>query len=365
MPLSWIALNSVKGLGPVRIKGLLQKYGTPEEVFKKSVSEIIRDGVIPEICAAQLSNPELFRNAEKQLLFAQKTGVTVITLSSTDYPSYLREIFAPPPVLYIKGNRTVFSGHAVAVVGTRLPTAYGKKAAVSITKELVQHKISIISGLARGIDSIAHETCILNSGSTVAVLGCGIDRIYPPENRGLAEKIIENGALVSEFPLGTQPESFNFPRRNRIISGLSAAVLVIEAGEKSGSLITAHYALQQGRDVFAVPGPITSAQSTGTFNLLREGASPARSGHEIAESLKVVTHPLVNFTSCPAPQLPLSLLCDAEREIFAQISSVPLRIDELAEKCGKSPGELFCNLLNLELKGLVQQISGQQFIRTE
>lgn len=365
MPLSWIALNSVRGLGPVRIKNLLNRYGTPEKVFEKSKSEITRDGVIPEMCIAHLYDPDLFKNAERQLQWAEKIGISVITLNDSQYPLYLKEIFAPPPVLYIKGKTSVFSRHAVAVVGTRTPTSYGKNAAVSITRDLVQQKITVVSGLARGIDSAAHETCIKNGGSTVAVLGCGIDKTYPPENRVLAEKIIESGALVSEFPLGTAPEPYNFPRRNRIISGLSAAVLVVEAGEKSGSLITAHYALQQGKDIFAVPGPITSPMSAGTFNLLKEGASPARSGFEIAECLKVITHPIVNFTSCPAPRLPAGLLSDAEREVYEQISSTPVRIDELAGDESRSPGELPGILLNLELKGLIRQCSGQQFVRTD
>ena len=365
MPLQWIALNSVKGLGPVRIKKLLEKYETPGEVFRQDPSRLVQEGFIPQVCAAQLSDAGLFREAQRQLELAARSDISIMTLNDSDYPPYLNEIYAPPPVLYIKGNRSVFKKHAISVVGTRHPTSYGKQAAVSITTGLVEHNLAIVSGLALGIDTIAHETTIKNNGFTVAVLGSGIDKIYPRDNQVLAEKISQKGILVSEFPLGTAPEAFNFPRRNRIISGLSAAVLVVEAPERSGSLITAHYALQQGRDIFAVPGPITSPLSAGTFNLLKDGAIPARSGKEIAECLNVVTHSLINVASCPAPVLPLVLLSDSEKQILEQLSDIPVRIDDIAEKYSGSIGEVLGILLNLELKGLIHQISGQQFVKIE
>lgn len=364
MPLNWIALNSIKGIGPVRIKKLLEKYGSPEAVFRESPSTIAKEGIIPESCISEFNNPALFKEAEEQIKLAQKIDARIITLADKNYPVYLKEIFAPPPVLYVKGNPSSFTNHAVAVVGTRTPTPYGKSVAASITRELVGCNLTIVSGLALGIDSAAHEACLENGGFTIAVLGCGVDRIYPSVNKTLAEKICSSGALVSEFPLGIPPESFNFPRRNRIISGLSAGVIVVEAGLKSGSLITANYALQQGREVFAVPGPITSTYSIGTFNLIKDGATPARSGKEIAESLKVITSPqIVNFTSCPSPTPPLYLLSQSEIDIFELISSTPVRLDDIAEKSKLSSGELYSILLNLELRGLIYQTGGMQYIR--
>jgi DNA processing protein len=301
--------------------------------------------------------------AETQLESASKYGVSVVTLSDKDYPQYLREIFAPPPLLYVKGCREVLKRHAVSVVGTRNPTSYGKNSATTITRELVEHNLVIVSGLARGIDTFAHECCIQSQGVTIAVLGSGLDTIYPPVNRDLASKICEKGVLISEFPMGTPPEAFNFPRRNRIISGLSAAVIVVEAGLRSGSLITAQFALQQGRDIFAVPGPITSLMSVGTFNLIREGAVPARSGHEIAESLKVILSPVVQCAFTALPVFNPGLLLESEWKIFQQLSDVPVRIDDLSVMLGIEIADLYPVLLNLEIKGLIHQGSGQSFTK--
>lgn len=365
MSLAWIALNSVNGLGPVRFKKLLEFYGSPEEVFKTTPEKLLREGIIPEVCIKQLFRTELMDDAEKQLVFASENSVEVMTLADNDYPKYLKEIYAPPPLFFFKGKRSVFKEQAIGIVGTRNPTTYGKSATASITKGLVENKLTVVSGLARGIDTVAHETCVNLNGSTIAVLGSGIDIIYPKQNEKLAEKICEKGALVSEFPMKTSPESFNFPRRNRIISGLCAGVIVIEAGLKSGSLITAHYALQQGRDVFAVPGPINSPMSTGTFNLIRDGAIPARSGSEIAESLNGSSIHQSSQPFIPAQtRLPLDTLSEEECRVYDALSGSPVRIDDLTEKTEISVGLLLSILLNLELKGLVNQISGQQFIRT-
>jgi DNA processing protein len=367
MPLSWIALNTVKGLGPVRIKRLIDAFGSAEEVFKRPAADLARRGLIPEACAVQLRDKALFDEAEAQLVWVEKERAAVLTLAMKEYPPYLREIFAPPPVLFVKGDRSVFSRHGLAVVGTRMPTAYGRTVTAAITAQLVERGLVIVSGLARGVDTVAHRTAIERGGRTVAVLGCGLDRIYPAENKELAETICgSGGAIVSEFPMGTPPEPFNFPRRNRIISGLSAGILLVEGGEKSGGLITAHYALQQGRDVFAVPGPITSPQSAGPFNLIKEGAIPARSGYEIADALSLIENPLVRMadaSTMPLLGAPLSLLSEAERELYERLGGTPLRIDELADATGKTVMQLFDTLLNLELKGLTRQVSGQQFVR--
>jgi DNA processing protein len=360
---AWIALNAVNGLGAVRFSKLLERFGSPEAVFTIPSEQLIQEGLLSPAIAAELHDPALQENARRQQLKAEQMGVRVLTLKDKEYPSYLREIYAPPPVLFVRGNLSAFSYHAVAIVGSRSPTLYGKQATALITRELIQHKFVVVSGLARGIDTVAHETALEHGGSTIAVLGCGIDTIYPRINSVLAEKICTTGLLVSEFPIETAPEAFNFPRRNRIISGCSAAVVVVEAGEKSGSLITARYALQQGREVCAVPGPITSPLSRGTFNLIKEGATPVRSGHELAESLKVITLSENTLAQKSHDELTESIFTEEERHVYNALSDEPMRIDAIADAQCKPITDLFVVLLNLELKGLVQQCSGQQFMR--
>ncbi|MFP4164640.1 MAG: DNA-processing protein DprA [Chitinispirillaceae bacterium] len=364
---SWIALNSISGLGPVRIGQLLEHFGSPEEVFRTSPDLLRKQGLIPESCLQRLKDDSLFPNACKQLEKCRKSGVQILTLDHDQYPMYLKEIFAPPPVLYVKGDLSVFKKHAFAVVGTRSPTSYGKQVARKLAGD-ISTELVIVSGLAKGIDTAAHESCLEKRGKTVAVLGCGIDRIYPRDNEELAERICSNGTLVSEFPLGAAPEAFNFPRRNRIISGLSSGVLVVEAGAKSGALITAHYALQQGREVFAVPGPINSPMSIGTFNLLKQGAVPVSSAQDIMENIsgisaKPLLEPLNETDSFTPETDPAAVLSSEEQQILNTLSEEPIRIDELSERSGVAVSELFTLLLNLELKGFVDQICGQQFRR--
>jgi DNA processing protein len=369
LKVSWLALNSIKGLGPVHIKELIEKFGSPLNVFESQGIDIIKQ--FAQIYSSDpLDITNIFEAAEKILENAELNKIKVITLDDEFYPPLLKEIYAPPPVLFVKGNIECFKNHACAVVGTRRPSQYGINATSYIVKQLVENKITIVSGLAIGIDTIAHKTCIENNGSTIAVLGCGIDTIYPSVNRHLAEKILEKGVLVSEFNPSAPVETYNFPRRNRIISGLSAGVLVVEAPLKSGSLITANYALQQGRDVFAVPGSIFSQTSIGTFNLLKAGAIPVKSAEDIIENIRhlnlgglfsVKSSGIGNYSNLNNY---FDLLSPDERLIFDSISNNPIRIDEISEKTKISVTELFNILLNLELKGLVKQLSGQHFVRT-
>lgn len=366
MPVAWIALNSVAGLGPVKICGLFEKFGSAESAFEQlpeTLPATKKDGAV-------VSKAALLKSAEDQYKRACDLGIRVLTLSDPDYPMHLKEIYAPPPVLFVRGDANVFKRHAIAVVGTRRNTQYGQNVTVTLVKGLVEKRLVVISGLAQGIDTIAHHACIDNNGITVAVLGCGIDMCYPRENKGLMERIVAaGGAVVSEFPIGTAPETFNFPRRNRIISGCSAGVLVIEAPERSGSLITANYALQQGRDVFAVPGSIFSASSGGTFKLIKDGAIPVRSAEDIADAIRFIVQPELSGKNHAAPgtlgimKMPLDLLSASERALWEHFSETPSRIDELSEKAGKSVSELFGILLSLELKGFIKQVSGQQYIK--
>jgi DNA processing protein len=366
---AWLALNSVTGLGPVRVNDLVKHYGSPLAVFEKNGHSILKQWVAFHSSAAEVEAPGLLlEKAQRQLEQAKDLGITVLTPSDELYPALLREIDAPPPVLFVKGHLDCFTRHCVGVVGTRRPSPYGKNAAALIVKQLTDKQIVIVSGLALGIDTVSHSTCLDNGGTTIAVLGCGLDRVYPPANTKLAAAILERGAIVSEFELGTPPESYNFPRRNRIISGLSAGICVVEAPMKSGSLITANYALQQGREVFAVPGPIFSNQSDGTFHLLKSGAVPVKSGDDIIENIQTlkltaISRDTKEYQEQVRHTMPVELLTEAERQLYEYITPVPQRLDTLAEKAHKAVAELFDILLNLELKGLIRQVPGQQFVR--
>jgi len=366
MSLAWVALNSVQRLGPATFDKLVERFGSPEAVLDQSAYQLEQAGLASDL-VRKITDPETMKIAEKQLKMAHDVGGVVLTRKDNEYPACLREIFAAPPVLYARGDTEILQKHAVAIVGARSPTVYGKHATKKIAGELAEQHLVVVSGLARGIDAIAHEATIDAGGKTVAVLGSGIDKVFPVSNRALGERIIKNGCIISEFPLGVPPEPFNFPRRNRIISGCSSAVVVVEAGEKSGSLITARYALQQGREVCAVPGPINSAMSRGTFNLIRDGAQPVRSGKELAESLKVVSFPRMPFSVTPSVtsvEVPETIFTQDERNVYDALTIEPQRIDAIAELNGMDMAELFVILLNLELKGVVQQCSGQRFVKT-
>jgi DNA processing protein len=363
-----LALNSVNGLGPVRIKALIEHFGSVTSLFE-------REGRATLVQAATAFSGEavdpsaLLDEAAAQLSKAESLGISVLTWDHEAFPPLLREIYAPPPALFVKGKLDSFAGHACAVVGTRGASQYGKNAAAHIVKKLVEKRVAIVSGLALGIDTVAHTTCLDCGGVTIAVLGCGLDTVYPAANRDLAERIAESGALVSEFDLGSLPEAYHFPRRNRIIAGLSAGVLVVEAPERSGSLITAGYALQQGRDVFAVPGSIFSNASVGTFNLLRSGAIPVRSGDDILDNMTHLSMPGVASVNVPgrraAPSMPLELLSPDEQNVASVLSAEPLRLDAIAEKAGRAVSQLFDILLSLELKGVIRQVAGQQYVRAD
>jgi len=363
----WIALNGISGLGPVRIRRLLEVFGTPQAVLEASPRLLAEKKLIPASSAAEFSRRgELLDDARKHLESCESGGISVLILPDDKYPLYLKEIFAPPPVLYVKGDLSVLGRHALAVVGTRSPTTYGLQCTRGLVAGLCGRAV-IVSGLARGIDTAAHARCLEMGGKTVAVMGCGIDRVYPSENKELAERICENGAIVSEFPPGVIPEAYNFPRRNRVISGVSCGVLVVEAGEKSGALITADYALQQNRVVFAVPGPINSPVSAGTFRLIKDGAVPVRSPEDIFEHISAATFaPLlaappqkIRSEQEPSP----ALTAADEIAVWDALSDEPQRVDAVAEASGIEIPQLLGTLLNLELKGFITQTGGQQFKR--
>ncbi len=359
----YLALNEIKGIGPAQIEKLISKYGSAEEIFKQSYSSLISFG-LTDFCARSIINKTTLSIAEKHLCQAEKEKLSIITLSNKNYPDFLKEVFSPPSVLYVKGDIQLLKGvNSLGIVGTRNPDNYGKRVVESLVGDLVKSQMTIISGMAAGIDSLAHRECLKCNGKTIAVLGTGADIVYPEKNRDLAQEISEKGLIVSEFSPGTFPARYNFPKRNRIISGLSLGTLVVQAKSRSGSLITAHLALQQGREVFAVPGDIFNEKSDGTFRLINDGAIPVKTASDILSALSIQQSLFKGKEpEAESYSFPIDLLNDDEKSLFSHINSQPQRIDELTEKISDLDAPIFTLLLDLELKGLIQQVPGQQYI---
>lgn len=296
-------------------------------------------------------------NPEKEFEKIQKENIEILTIKDNDYPELLKEIYTPPPILYVKGNLKK-DDIAIGVVGTRRMTLYGKEVTIDITTELARNGITIVSGLARGIDSVSHKTALENGARTIAVLGSSLDEnsIYPPENKNLAKHIIENGAIISEYPIGMPALPQNFPQRNRIISGISLGVLVVEAKEKSGALITAREALDQNREVFAVPGPITSQFSVGPNNLIKSGAKIVTSAIDILEELNLeqINHCLKNK----------KIISDVpeENKILELLSKEPMHIDKIVENSNMNASQISSILIMLEMKGMVRNLGGMNYV---
>lgn len=271
--LYWIWLSRIKKLGSIKTNKLLEIYNNPKEIWNKAKEELVKIEGIGTETAKEIVNIEYRRNLEKYLEYMDKNGIKLISIFDERYPKNLKNIYDPPAILYVKGNEKILNDFSLAIVGCRENSVYGAVTTKQIVKGLAQNKITTISGLAKGIDSIAGDETLNQNGKTIAVVANGLDIIYPSENKALAEKIIQNGgAIVSEYVIGTKPEKMNFPARNRIISGISSGVIVVEAKQKSGSMITVDFALEQGRQVFAVPGNITSKNSQGTNELIKQGA---------------------------------------------------------------------------------------------
>ncbi len=359
--LALLQLQSVPGMGPGRIRRLLAKFRTPSAVLAARLSELVSVEGIDRILAQKILHESDPAFAETQLEQSQRLGIRLVTLFDADYPQNLKEIPDAPLVLYVKGELLPGDAIALGVVGTRQPSDYGKTAAYRITKTLVEHGFTIVSGLARGIDTIAHQSALKSGGRTLAVLGSGLDQIYPAENKRIAAQISEQGALISEMPCGAGPDAVNFPRRNRIISGISLGVLIVEAGQKSGALITASNALEQGREVFALPGSIFNPKSAGTNRLIKEGAKLVQNVDDILEELD---SRIRQFLRRHLPE-PSSLpgLSEDERKILHVLSEEPLHIDLISQKTGFSSPQALSILLSLELKDLVRQLAGKMFVR--
>ena len=360
---SWLALYMIPGLGNVTYMKLLGMFGDPEAIFRASLQELVKVVGVRREIAHRIVNREFALDPEEELEKVEKCNARVVTYVDPSYPALLREIHDPPMLLYVKGKDIPANQTFVAVVGSRNPTHYGLKAAEKITIGLGRRGVGVVSGLARGIDSAAHIGCLRGEGFTIGVLGTGIDVVYPVSNKKLSEEIMASGALISEFPMGSRPEPKNFPIRNRIISGLGKGTVVVEATRKSGSLITASLALDQGRDVFAVPGSIDSYKSTGTHFLIKQGAKLIENADDILDEFglsdrRIEKSGVLRDTSAT----PLDM-GESERKIYEIIGDYPMHIDQIARLGQMDAGDVSSILMKMELKGIVQQLLGKMFVR--
>jgi DNA processing protein len=354
----WVALTLVPGVGSVLFKRLVEAFGSPEGVLKASPRDLNRiEGIGPKVIAS-LRGFDWKSAAEKELNSLEKIGARLLTWEEEEYPPNLKQIYDPPPVIYIMGEVAPQDQRAVAIVGSRYPTTYGRMAAERISFGLGKLGVTVVSGLARGVDSAAHQGALASGGRTIGVLGCGIDIIYPPENRDLGDRVSSQGAVISEFPLKTPPDSDHFPIRNRIISGISLGVVVVEATLRSGSLITARFALEQGREVYALPGNVDSARSEGTNRLIKQGAKLVIRAEDIVEEI------LPHLQKTLPPEPPKPKLTEIEEKVLSVLEREALHIDPIAAKCALPSARVSAVLLSLELAGHVKQLPGMRFIRT-
>ena len=361
--LPWVALKNVSGVGNHLFKRLIDRLQTPDRVFSAAEPELTAvEGMSSRLAGAIRAYHE-FDAAEKEIELAEKNNCRIITLNDPEYPSLLLNIHDPPPYIYVRG-RLENTQHSIAIVGSRNASTYGLSMAKRLSGELSSLGLPIVSGMARGIDTAAHQGALAVNGKTIAVLGSGLGVIYPPENRQLFYKISENGAVVSEFPMTEGPNAYNFPARNRIISGITMGTLVVEAAKKSGSLITARLAGEQGREVFAIPGNINSLKSTGTHNLLKQGAKLVACAQDVVEEFYQLGD-VVKENSRPAKGNSDAgggvELSEEEAKIYDMLEPYPIHIDALSQKADLEIGKLAGVLLNLELKGLVSQSPGKYF----
>ncbi|MEK6744727.1 MAG: DNA-processing protein DprA [Nitrospirota bacterium] len=356
---SWIGLSSIPGIGRVTFRRLIAHFGSARRVLAASQGELRESAALSEKVCSELRSFPWQERADEELAKADAAGVAIITADDPGYPGPLLNTPDPPLFLYIRGSLLPEDGSAVAMVGTRTPTHYGLTVTHRMAYELASQRITVVSGMARGIDTQAHKGALAAKGRTIAVLGCGIDTAYPRENKGLMEDIVRSGAVVTENPFGTKPESGYFPARNRIISGLAAGTVIIEAAEDSGSLITADYALKQGRKLFAVPGNISSHVSRGTNSLIRQGAVLVGTAGDVLQGLD-----LYKGSEPPAAtDMQLPPLTPEEASVFKTVTNEPKHIDAIMAESSSTPGRLSGLLITLELKGLVKQLPGKYFVR--
>ncbi len=356
----WVALSRVKGLGSVGFKRIAGHFADPTQALsapRQQLNEVV--GLDKDAIDGLLSFSE-WKQAEAESRRAQDAGIRLLAFNDPDYPIRLRAIADPPPLCYVKGDIVEADEQAVAIVGSRSASEYGLKVARLLSGGLAALGFTIVSGMARGIDGTAHQTALDGGARTIAVLGCGVDRVYPPEHVDLYRRISRQGAVLSEFPLGTRPAAFNFPARNRLISGLSLGVVVVEATERSGSLITAALALEQNREVFAVPGEVGVSRSRGAHRLIQQGAKLVQCAEDIIEEIAPQLARAQNGAGARRRRLPLQCSEDTRR-VFDLLQERILQIDEVIESSGLSSAQVSEILLDLELQGLLRQLPGKRY----
>ncbi len=368
----WVGLSCVEGLGVRRAHKLISYFESPKAAYMASLTELEGSGLPAAVCQSIFAQAGL-EEAEKEIGEAARAGCQLVSYENPSYPPLLRQIADPPLVLYVKGNVQALSGHCLAIVGSRRASAYGLQAARRLARDLAERNLVIVSGLARGIDSAAHHGALEGKGKTIAVQGRGMDKVYPSENKKLAEKIAESGAVISEFPLGTGPTPENFPIRNRVISGLSLGVMVVEASEYSGSLITARLAAEHNREVFGVPGNITSAQSFGPNLLIKQGAKLVGEWMDVVEEFP----PEIRMQLLPSGEasddgqdvtdsgrLFEESLTPEQKKVFEALRvDEALFVDAILDSVTLPQAQVMQVLLELEMNGLVRQLPGKNFIR--
>jgi DNA processing protein len=354
----WVVLSMATGIGPVRFQRLLEICGGARQAWQATDLELAAAG-LERRTADSLRRLRAQTTPANVAARLKQLGIRALTLLDDEYPALLKQVADPPPVLFVRGRLTPQDDQAVALVGTRRATSYGQAIAQRLARDLAAAGVTVVSGLAKGVDTQAHRAALQAGGRTLAVLGNGLDQVYPPENAGLARQIVDAGAVVSEFAPGVPPDAVNFPRRNRVISGLSIATVIVEAGERSGALITADFALEQGREVMVVPGNITSPMSLGSNELLKQGATPVTSAQDILDALgprdgQVEPGALARHVPELGPQ---------ETTVWQALGGEPRHVDDLARTLGGRPGDVSATLALLELRGLARQVGPMLYTR--
>jgi len=365
--LSWLALTLTPGVAARLTGRLLREFGTPEAVFRASLTALEACN-LPSPAAQAIFKKQTFWRAEKEVAAIRRIGCRIVTCTEPEYPQSLLQIYDPPALLYVRGDASILNAPSISIVGTRRPTVYGTQIAERMGRDLAKRGLVVVSGLARGVDALAHNGVTAVGGRAIGVLGTGIDVCYPKENRKLFEKVLEKGAILSELPTGSHPAPENFPVRNRIIAGMPLGVLIVEGKQYSGSLITARLAMEFGREVFGVPGNVTQEMSFAPNQLIKQGAKLVTGAEDVIEELPTpVRAVLLAAEAVASEQLNLLAaegLSDAEKRIYELLSTEePRHIDDLLETTGLNSSEVLATLFELEMKGIIRQLPGKQFTK--
>ncbi len=366
--LPWLALTMTQGIAARLSARLLDEFGSPDEVFRAPLPLLERCN-LPAAVAQAVHKKQAFKRAEKELAAIRDIeNLRLVSRTDPEYPHTLLEIYDPPALLYVRGNAEVLSQVSIGVVGTRKPTLYGTQMAERLGRELAARGLVVVSGLARGVDAIAHQGAMAVNGRAIGVLGTGVNVCYPKENKKLYQKVLERGAIISEFPLGTHPSPENFPIRNRIVAGMPVGVVVVEGAQYSGSLITARLAMEFGREVFAVPGNVTQPVSFAPNQLIRQGAKLVTNGEDVIEDLPTPIRAALVRAEAPGTEqlnlLAAACLNSSEKKIYELLTTdQPVHIDDIMERSGLNSSDVLATLFDLEMKGIVRQLPGKQFAK--